>query len=54
MAGSNCVPADGNAEYRLGTVCSLRRDYKTAIEHYSRALQLQPDDAYAHQGLGEG
>jgi tetratricopeptide (TPR) repeat protein len=45
-------PADGNAEYRLGTICSLRRDYRTAIEHYSRALQLQPDDAYAHQALG--
>jgi tetratricopeptide (TPR) repeat protein len=45
-------PADGNAEYRLGTICSLRRDYRTAIEHYSRALQLQPDNAYAHQALG--
>jgi len=45
-------PADANAEYRLGTVCTLRRDYKTAIEHYSRALQLQPDNAYAHQALG--
>ena len=45
-------PADGNAEYRLGTICSLRRNYRTAIEHYSRALHLQPDDAYAHQALG--
>ncbi len=45
-------PADGNAEYRLGTICSLRKNYKTAIEHYSRALQLQPGDAYAHQALG--
>jgi tetratricopeptide (TPR) repeat protein len=45
-------PADANAEYRLGTICTLRRDYKTAIEHYSRALQLQPDNAYAHQALG--
>jgi tetratricopeptide (TPR) repeat protein len=45
-------PADANAEYRLGTICSLRKDYRTAIDHYSRALQLQPDDAYAHQGLG--
>jgi len=42
-------PADANAEYRLGTICTLRRDYKTAIAHYSRALQLQPDNAYAHQ-----
>jgi tetratricopeptide (TPR) repeat protein len=45
-------PADANAEYRLGTLCSLRRDYKTAIDHYSRALQLQPDDAYSHEALG--
>jgi tetratricopeptide (TPR) repeat protein len=45
-------PADGNAEYRLGTICSLRRDYRTAIEHYLRALQVQPDDAYANQALG--
>jgi tetratricopeptide (TPR) repeat protein len=45
-------PADGNAEYGLGTICSLRSDYRTAIEHYSRALQLQPDNAYAHQALG--
>ena len=45
-------PADANSEYRLGTICSLRRDYKTAIEHYSRALQLQPDNADAHEGLG--
>jgi tetratricopeptide (TPR) repeat protein len=36
----------------LGTICSLRKNYKTAIEHYSRALQLQPDNAYAHQALG--
>jgi tetratricopeptide (TPR) repeat protein len=45
-------PADGNAEYRLGTICSLRKDYRTAIDHYSRALQLQPGDAYAYQALG--
>jgi tetratricopeptide (TPR) repeat protein len=45
-------PADARAEYRLGTICSLRRDYRTAIEHYSRAVQLQPDNAYAQQELG--
>jgi tetratricopeptide (TPR) repeat protein len=45
-------PANANAQHRLGTVCTLRRDYKAAIEHYSRALQLQPDNAYAHQALG--
>jgi len=45
-------PADAHAEYRLGTICSLRRDYKTAIEYYLRALQIQPDNVYAHQELG--
>jgi tetratricopeptide (TPR) repeat protein len=45
-------PADARVEYRLGTVCTLRRDYKTAIVHYSRALQLQPRYAYAQQELG--
>jgi tetratricopeptide (TPR) repeat protein len=45
-------PADARAEYRLGTVCLLQRDYRTAIQHYSRALQLQPDNAYAQAELG--
>ena len=45
-------PADAKAEYRLGTVCALRRDYRTAIQHYTRALQLQPENAYAQQELG--
>jgi tetratricopeptide (TPR) repeat protein len=45
-------PADSNAEFRLGTICSLRKNYRSAIEHYLRALQLQPDDAYAQQALG--
>ncbi|MGA2984428.1 MAG: tetratricopeptide repeat protein [Terriglobia bacterium] len=45
-------PADAKSEYRLGTVCALRRDFKGAIEHYNRSLEIQPDDAYAHQGLG--
>jgi tetratricopeptide (TPR) repeat protein len=45
-------PADARAEYRLGTVCSLQRDYGTAIQHYSRALQIQPENAYAQQELG--
>jgi tetratricopeptide (TPR) repeat protein len=45
-------PADARAEYRLGSVCSLRGDYRTAIQHYSRAIQLQPANAYAQQELG--
>jgi tetratricopeptide (TPR) repeat protein len=45
-------PADANAEYRLGTIYSLRKDYRTAIQHYSRALQRQPENAHAEQELG--
>jgi len=45
-------PGDANAEYWLGIIYSLRGDYQTAIELYSRALQLSPDDAGAHQALG--
>lgn len=45
-------PGDVNAEYRLGTISSLRRDYQAAVEHYSRAIHIQPDFAFAHQGLG--
>jgi len=45
-------PEDANAEYRLGTICSLRKDYKTAIGHYTRALQLRPENAHAEQELG--
>jgi tetratricopeptide (TPR) repeat protein len=45
-------PSDGSAEYCLGTIYSLRRDYKTAIEYYSRALRLEPDNARAQQELG--
>jgi len=45
-------PSDANAEYRLGTVCSLRKDYKAAVKYYTRALQLWPDNAHAEQELG--
>ena len=45
-------PGDANAEYWLGIIYSLRGDYQTAIEHYSRSVQLSPNDAYAHQALG--
>jgi tetratricopeptide (TPR) repeat protein len=45
-------PGDANAEFRLGTIYSLRKDYKSAIQYYVRALQLQRDNAYAQQELG--
>jgi tetratricopeptide (TPR) repeat protein len=52
LAASAENPADANAEYRLGTIYSLRKDYKIAIEHYSRSLHLQPANAYVEQEIG--
>jgi tetratricopeptide (TPR) repeat protein len=46
-------PGDASAEYRLGRVCAQRLDFKSAIEHYSRALALRPDYVYAQIGMGE-
>jgi tetratricopeptide (TPR) repeat protein len=46
-------PGDAGAEYRLGRVCAQRLDFKSAIEHYSRALELRPDHVYAQIGMGE-
>jgi tetratricopeptide (TPR) repeat protein len=46
-------PSNAGAEYWLGTVATLRHDFKGAIESFSRALQLQPDHAGAQLGLGK-
>ncbi len=46
-------PGDAGAEYRLGRVCAQRLDFKSAMEHYSRALALRPDHVYAQIGMGE-
>ncbi|HEV2378973.1 MAG TPA: tetratricopeptide repeat protein [Terriglobia bacterium] len=45
-------PSDANAEYRLGTICSLRKDYKAAVDYYTRTLQRRPGNAHAEQELG--
>jgi tetratricopeptide (TPR) repeat protein len=46
-------PGDARAEYRLGRVFAQRLDFKSAIEHYSHALTLQPDYVFAQIGMGE-
>jgi tetratricopeptide (TPR) repeat protein len=46
-------PGDARAEYRLGRVSAQRLDFKSAIEHYSHALTLQPDYVFAQIGMGE-
>jgi tetratricopeptide (TPR) repeat protein len=46
-------PGDAGAEYGLGRVSAQRLDFKSAIEHYSRALALRRDYTYAEIALGE-
>src|SRR5258708_6121868 len=44
---------DERAEFRLGDVSSQRGDVRGAYAHYSRAVQLQPNDAEANLGLAQ-
>ena len=46
-------PSDAGAEYELGEVAWSRSDFKTAIQHYSRALQLRPHFIDAQVGMGK-
>ncbi len=46
-------PFEEKSECRLGDIASRRSDLKGALEHYSRALQLQPNDADANLGLAK-
>jgi len=44
---------DEKSECRLGDLALLRDDTQTASQHYSRALQLQPNDSEAALGLAK-
>src|SRR5215471_56769 len=44
---------DEKSECRLGDLALLRDDVQTASQHYSRALQLQPNDSEAALGLAK-
>ena len=44
---------DEKSECRLGDLALLRDDMQTASSHYSRALQLQPNDSEAALGLAK-
>jgi tetratricopeptide (TPR) repeat protein len=46
-------PGDAGAQYRLGRIQAVRTDFKGAILHYQRALDMSPDHANAHAGMGE-
>ncbi|MDQ2775968.1 MAG: tetratricopeptide repeat protein [Acidobacteriota bacterium] len=46
-------PFDEKSECRLGDIESRRSDQKGALEYYSRALQLQPNDPDANLGLAK-
>jgi tetratricopeptide (TPR) repeat protein len=44
-------PLDAKSECRLGEIAIERSDLKGALARYSRAVELQPDDADANLGL---
>jgi Tfp pilus assembly protein PilF len=44
---------DEKAECRLGTIAYQAGDLKSSFSHYSRAVQLQPDDPEASVGLAK-
>jgi tetratricopeptide (TPR) repeat protein len=46
-------PVDASAEYELGEVAWSRSDFQTAIQHYSRALQLHAHFVDAQIGMGK-
>jgi tetratricopeptide (TPR) repeat protein len=44
---------DEKSEYKLGEIAYRRGDLKESFTHYSRAAQLQPNDADANLGLAK-
>ena len=46
-------PFDAKSECRLGEIAFRDGDFKTAHERFSRAVNLEPDDADAGLGLGK-
>jgi cytochrome c-type biogenesis protein CcmH/NrfG len=46
-------PFDEKAECRLGDIALRASDLESALAYYSRALELQPNDADASLGVGK-
>jgi len=46
-------PLDERSECRLGEIAAHQSDLKSALAHYSRALELQPNDPDANLGLAK-
>jgi len=46
-------PFDEKSECRLGDIAARQSDLKVAAAHYSRALELQPNDPDANLGLAK-
>jgi Tfp pilus assembly protein PilF len=46
-------PFDEKSECRLGDIAARQSDLKTAAAHYSRALELQPNDPDANLGFAK-
>jgi cytochrome c-type biogenesis protein CcmH/NrfG len=47
------APFDGKTECRLGEIALRKTDLQGAFAHYSRALELQPNDADANLGFAK-
>ena len=46
-------PLDGKTESRLGEIALRKADVKSALAHYTRAIELQPNDADANLGMAK-
>ena len=52
-ARSACTPENSIAQNNLGIALAAQGRVDEAIQHFDRALRLNPDDAKAHNNLGK-
>jgi predicted Zn-dependent protease len=53
LAAVSANPFDEKSECRLGEIALRASELKVASDHFSRALQLRPDDADANVGMAK-
>jgi tetratricopeptide (TPR) repeat protein len=46
-----CVPESAGAHINLGNLLAAQQKYPEAIDHYLKAIKLQPREATIHLGL---
>ena len=47
-----CIPQNPIAENNLGNALAARGEFGEAIDHYQKALEINPDYVEAHNNLG--